>query len=251
MFGSRKSTLIRVIGYPLAALIGYYGTKYFFPTKEDKLLREQEKARKEIEKNIRKDPKVFPDVPPGGFSPPDEPWITSFFANERKYLIGSLATLCAAAIATRFHGTISEILREALPAINALPIPLAKKLLLGLDKMSFKEIYSTLKTGLMSNELTIAEKLSLVKKSMIHLIISARTAGTGKMLLISGILTLLSLTMANGAIFGGAFAIAQDIFSKAGFQRGTVEYIVDIYKEYNAPIPEDLSRLITKVGSKV
>ena len=250
MFGSRKSTLIRVIGYPLAALIGYYGTKYFFPTKEDKLLREQEKARKEIEKNIRKDPKVFPDVPPGGFSPPDEPWITRFFANERKYLIGSLATLCAAAIATRFHGAISEILREALPAINALPIPLAKKLLLGLDKMSFKEIYSTLKTGLMSNELTIAEKLSLVKKSMIHLIISARTAGTGKMLLISGILTLLSLTMANGAIFAGSLAIFQDIFSKIGFQRATVEYIVDIYKEYNAPIPEELAKLLITVGSK-
>lgn len=249
----KKSTILKIVIYPLAGLVGYFGTKYFFPTKEDQLLREQEKARKKIEDHIIKDPKVLPDpvdiVPSGGFTPPDDPWITRFLANERKYVIGGVATVCAVAITTRFHAAIAEILKEALPAINALPIPLAKKLLLGLDKMSFKQIYDTLKTGLTSNELTISQKLSLVKKSLIHLIISARTANTSKVLVVSGILTLLSLTLANGALFAGALAIVQDIFSKAGFQRATVEYIVDIYKEYNAPIPLELAELIQKVGS--
>lgn len=71
------------------------------------------------------------------------------------------------------------------------------------------------------------------------------------MFLASGVLTLLSLTFANGAIFARTLAIIQDIFSKAGFKRATVEYIVEIYKEYNTPIPEELAKLITEVGSNV
>lgn len=109
-------------------------------------------------------------VPSGGFTSVDD-WFTKFTSNKRKYVLGSVMTICAIAMTSRFQGALAEILRDALPAINALPVPLVKKLLLGMDKMSLKQIAGTLKTGLLSNELTTGEKLALVKKSIIHLVI--------------------------------------------------------------------------------
>ena len=255
MVWSRKATMI--ILYPLAGLIGYFGTKYFFPTEEDRILREQEKARKKIEDHIIKDPKVLPDpvdiVPSGGFTPPPDSWnvwCLKFFGNERKYILGGVASFCALAVTARFQGVLAQVVTEALPAINALPLPLAKKLLLGIEKMKLKQILKTLRTGLMSNELSAQEKIGLVKKSLMHLFLSTQNAGAGKVLILFGISAVLSITMANGAILGGALVFLQDIVSEVGLKRQTIEYIVDIYKEYNAPITQDLAKLLKEIGSE-
>ena len=243
----QKTTIMRVLRYTIAGIVGYFGTKYFFPTKEDKEKREIKRLPKVP--GIIQDPLNPVDIR-GGFGPRDN-FFEKFFSNDRKYLLGAISAISLLMVGDRYKVVVGEILTEASPAIAALPVPLIKDLLNGLATLDAKELLKILRTGLTSNELSVEEKLSLVKKTFVGLVLSARAAGWQQKLLFSTLLGVLAIIAANGSLLAGGMVVFQDLFTRIGFKRATAEFIVDIYREYNAPIPKELYDLLTSVGSKV
>lgn len=242
---------IRWILYPVIGIGSYFFAKRFLPTEEDRKERLDKRLKPPIEDplypEIIKDP-LHPDIR-GGFLDPEKFFI-KFFQNNAKYILIAVFSTAGIAIGDRWSTALNEIIKEASPAIAALPVPLAKRLLEGLGGLNSREILSVLKEGLMSKELTLDEKLSLLKKSIVGLIISAKSNGMKQKLILTVLIIICSVTLANGPLFGGAILVFQDLFTKMGFKKATVDYIISIYQDYNAPIPKELADLIKKVSSE-
>ena len=237
----------RIIIYPVFSIATYLCLKYFFPTEEDKAERERLKNfPKIIQDPVNVDPKNFLDLRGGFFKPKN--FLAKIFENDSKYVLGAVTALCGLAVADRYRQVLAELLKTANPVFAALPVPLARRLLEGFAAIDPKTILSILKEGLLSNELTLEEKLNLLKKSLHALIIAASTDRMRRSLLITAFIVVLGTTLASGPLLGGALLVFQDLFTRLGFKRGTIEFIISIYNDYNAPFPEELVNLGQEIG---
>lgn len=243
--GLKRNFFSRAILYPTIGILTYLISKSFFPT-------EAEKAERERLKNF---PKIIQDpihINPepidirGGFQ--SKEFFQKLFENNFKHIFMSVLAICGVAVGDRFRLVLTEIFKGASPAITALPLPFARRLLEGLYNLNPSEILGTLKQGLLSKELTLEEKLKLLKQSLHALIISAKTIRLRRSLLLTALMLLVGTVLTSGPLFGGAMLVFQDIFTKAVLKRGTVDFILSIYREYNAPIPSELYELMEEVS---
>jgi hypothetical protein len=238
----------RIILYPLIGVVGFYLTKYFFPTKEDS---EKPTKLKELEKDFKKDLgiKDLPDLR-GGFLIKDS--LSKIVETDNvKYVLGGVLAICSLAVTDRFQAVLKRLLEDASPVFVALPMPIARRLLEGFGGLDSHEILKVLKEGLVSNQLTVSEKLILIKKSVYALILSANTPIMKRNFLITALLLIAGIKLTEGGLLVGAIGVFQGIFTRQGLKRGITEFIVSIYREYNTPFPEDLTKLIEEVGIKI
>ena len=246
--------IVRSLVYIGTALSGYFLTKCFFPTPEDQMRREANKNPQKKDPEIIKDPEpVNPNlIDPGirgGFSPLPYGLITRFIQmlSDNRYLLMGLVSLCGVAVADRYRLVWAEILVGASPALTGLPSPLIKQLLHGFAKPDVREMLSCLKQGLTSKELSIDEKLALLKRTIGGIFVLIQETSAKRKLLLSILLFLASIGFNQVGLFGGGLICLQDILTKAGIRKASVDYIISIYQEYNAPIPKELFDVVSKV----
>jgi hypothetical protein len=237
-----KQNLIRLVIYPVVGILSFVVSKRFFPTSKD--YNERIKPKSGLPDNI-----IIQDPldTRGGWLDTRR-FFERFLENDARYFLMGTLGMCCFALGDRYSQILQEILRDASPAIAGLPIPLARRLLEGFNLLNPRELLAALKDGLMSKDLTMEEKLSLIRKTLHALIIAANTGQIRQKLLLIALLIIISTLFAYGPLFTGSLLVFQDIFTKHGFKRGTVHYIYSIYKEYNAPITKELFDLIEEVG---
>lgn len=245
--GLKKILFSRAVIYPAVGILTYLISKTFFPTEAEK---EERERLKDLPIIKDPDPLTIKDPDPldikGGFLPKN--FLRKVFENNSKHLMWATFAIFSVIVGDRCLAAMGQLVIGASPALMALPAPLARRLLEGLYNKNPKEILGTLKEGFLSTELTVDEKLQLLKHSLHSLIISAQTVRTRRALLISALFIVIGTAFANGPVFASIPLVLQDFFTVAGFKRATVKFVVSIYQEYNAPMPLELYELMKDVG---
>ena len=137
-------------------------------------------------------------------------------------------------------------INDASPVLKAIPLPLARELLLGFDTHNPKVILKTLYRGMMDPTLSFDEKSSIVQKSLSALVLATKSGMTRNKLLVTVIVIATTIGFTSAPALGGLSLCIQDLFTQAGFRKSMVKYVIDIYQEYNAPFPLELVELAKK-----
>jgi hypothetical protein len=232
----------RILIYIMITLLSYFFTRYFLPFTPDELKQKTSLP----ETAIIRDPL---DVR-GGWMPLS--WIIERFekikkvANLNRDILIAIATVSAVAVGEKYLSALSSLISDASPVLKAMPLPFARELLLGFDSHNPKVILKTLYKGMMNPTLSFSEKLIIVQKSLSALVLATKSGMTRQKLIVTAIVIATTFGFASAPALGGLSLCIQDLFTQAGFRKSMVKYVIDIYKEYNAPFPLELVELATK-----
>ena len=233
--------LRKILIYILGGLIPYFLVRKFWPEKDSELedlLKDMELSKNSI------DPLENLNNPRGGaWFPTFKEIIKEIHRDKaaKAALIGVTLTIVGVELSTK----LKVLIKEASPALVAMPV--AKGLLEGFGTLSAREAFTELRKVLTDPNLSIEEKMELSKHFINAILVAAGSVNRRK--LIGTILCIIIyLVGRNTPLFGALVLYLRELLNSIGVEKGIVNYIVTVYREYNAPFPPELIDLMEKTG---
>ena len=231
----------KLIIYILSGLIPYFLVRKFWPEEDSEL----KDLLKDIESNEDPiDPLKDLNNPRGGAWVPTAKEIIKEISRDKAAkaaLIGLAITMAGVELSDKLR----VIIKEASPALVTMPV--AKGLLEGFGTLSTREAFNGLRKVLTNPNLSIEEKLEL-SKHFINAILVAAGSVSGRKLVGTIFFLIIYLVGRNTPLFGALVLYLRELLGSIGIDKGTVNYIISVYKEYNAPFPPELIDLMEKTG---
>jgi hypothetical protein len=223
MVNINKILINRILLYSLSALLPYFLIKKFFP--EKKL-----KSRKDLRGGDNTNVLI--------------PHLINLFTKDRAVRI-SLTSFFITVIVNEFNESIVGGMIQSTPSILAAPND--KKKFLGLSK-KIRNILGTpdiieLRELLLDKNLSPDDKLQLFKIKVLAILKTLH--GKKRVYFIITIISFLIFIFGNNTpIFGLFWSSLRELFKANDFDQDIDVHLIEIYREFNAPLPEEL---ITKV----
>jgi hypothetical protein len=141
----------------------------------------------------------------------------------------------------------SKIIKYA-PAILSAPGQKFQKLREKLFQMDLDptQYRPDLQALLLDKTLTVEEKLEILRIKVEYAL--KHLSGKRKFQFLATLLTLILFFMGSGTPGFAAFAgYLRELLGSTDNKNTIGEYLIDIYREYNAPLPQELDKLIRKI----
>jgi len=171
-----------------------------------------------------------------------------YLLKDRSFRAAIVATF-ATVIGTEFHQQIIDALIKCSPTIIACPkdkirlTSKVRKILRATQYTQFEEI----KEILLNDAITTSDKLELLIIKVKAVLRNLR--GIKRNYFILTLLSLLIFLYGNNTVaFTTFWSSLRELFGATPLSDDVDEYLIDLYREYNAPLPEDLVRNITNIS---
>lgn len=122
------------------------------------------------------------------------------------------------------------------------------KLFRTLPTLTSRELFQKLRDVMLDQDIPIEEKKEVIGKLFKAAFVSLK--GIKRRLFFLFLLALLGFVLTNSTpLFSALIALIRELASQVSTDDGLFEFIIDYYQEFNAPFPEELTELITKIKS--